>query len=197
VVGVNPTTRKLAWELNGGTFKMRLYYTDIQFELTCNARWNGTQWERDGTGFFASRYILARNDFRIQHVDTAIAQPFNDADWAGANAKVFAWDIDGIGPGQTLTTGRERDVPSGPLTGYSAAEGEWGSTNANIGGGASFASGRLPAAPSSVTFTVLSQLNTGNSPSAFALDRTGVGWFDSTSGSLPSQRQMFLTFSAT
>ena len=197
VVGVNPTTRKLAWELNGGTFKMRLYYTDIQFELTCNARWNGTQWERDATGFFASRYILARNDFRIQHVDTTVAQPFNDADWAGANAKVFAWDIDSIGAGQTLTTGRERDVPSGPLTGYSATEGEWGSTNSNIGGGASFASGRLPAAPSSITFTVHSQLNTGNSPSAFVSQRMGVGWFDETSGALPSTRYMFLSFSAT
>jgi hypothetical protein len=67
----------------------------------------------------------------------------------------------------------------------------------NIGGGASFASGRLPAAPSSVTFTVKDQLNTGNSPSVIQADRCGIGWFDSTSGTLPSTRHMFLTFSAT
>ena len=65
------------------------------------------------------------------------------------------------------------------------------------GGGASFASGRLPAAPSSVTFTVHSQLGTDNSPSAFVSQRMGVGWFDGTSGALPATRWMFLSFSAT
>lgn len=197
VVGVNPTVRKLAWEFNGGNFKIRLYYTDTQLQLTCNARWNGSQWERDSTGFFAARYIFARNDFRIQHVTTAVPQPFSDSEWAGANAKVFAFNIDGIGTGQTLTSGRERDVPSGPLTGYSATEGEWGSTQSNIGGGASFASGRLPAAPSSITFTVHSQFNTNNSPSAFVSQRMGVGWFDSVTGTLPHTSYMFLSFSAT
>lgn len=194
VVAVNPTNRKLAWELHGGSAKLRLYYTDNRIELTVNARWTGTQWERDSTGIFAARYLLERNDFRIQHVVTAIAQPFNDADWAGSSAKVFAWDIDSIGTGETLTTSRERDVPSGPLTGYSAVNSHWGST-VNIGAGASFASGRLPSAPSSVTFTVHSQLGTGNSPSSFAVQRMGVGWFDSTTGT--GQRYMYLSFSAT
>lgn len=112
-------------------------------------------------------------------------------------SRQFVFDLDGIGDGQTMTFGREHDVPSGPLTGYSATEGEWGSTNSNIGGGASFASGRLPAAPSSITFTVHSQFNTDNSPSAFVSQRMGVGWFDGTSGGLPSTRYMFLSFSAT
>jgi len=197
VVGVNPGDRKLAWEFAGGSFKLRLYYTDFRLEITVNARWTGTQWERDSISWFAARYILERNDFRIQHVDTSVAQPFNDADWTGANSKVFAWNLDGIGSGETLTTGRERDVPSGPLTGYSAMEGEWGSTNANIGGGASFASGRLPAAPSSITFTVHSQFNTDNSPSTFVSQRMGVGWFDGTTGTLPHVSYMFLSFSAT
>jgi len=194
---VNPSSRKLVWEGAGGSFRMRLYYTDNQFELTCNARWTGSQWERDSTGFFASRYILARNDFLIQHVRTTVAQPFNDADWTGADSRQVRIDIDGVSDGQLLTLSREREVPGGPLTGYSATEGEWGSTNANIGGGASFASGRLPAAPSSITFTVHSQAGTDNSPSSFVSQRMGVGWFDGTSGTLPATRWMFLSFSAT
>lgn len=196
VVGVIPTNRKLAWDFAGGSFRLRLYYTSQRLEFTVNARWTGSQWERDSTGFFAARYIFERNDFRIQHLETTVPQPFSEAEWSGANSKVFAWAISSIGLGQTLTTGRERDVPSGPLTGYSATEGEWGSTNSNIGGGASFASGRLPAAPSSVTFTVHSQAGTNNSPSAFASQRMGVGWFAGTTGSLPATRFMFLSFSA-
>ena len=78
---VNPTNRKLVWEGAGGSFRMRLYYTDQQFELTVNARWDGAAWERDSTGFFASRMILARNDFLLQHVRTGVAQPFNDSEW--------------------------------------------------------------------------------------------------------------------
>lgn len=195
LTSVNPTSRKLVWEGAGGSFRMRLYYTDAQWELTTNARWNGTQWERDSTGFFASRVIIARNDFRFQHVNTSVAQPFNDAEWTGTNSKQWVWDIDSLSNGQTITHSRERTVP-GPLTGYSATEGYWGGV-ANIGGGASFSSGRLPTTPSSVTFTVVSQAGTDNSPSSFALpsNGTGVGWFDGTTSG--SQRQMFLTFSAT
>ena len=197
IVGVDPSSRKLALELQGGTYKLRIYYTDTRIEITVNARWTGSDWVRDAIGSTAARYLLEPDDFRIQHVPTSIAQPFNDSGWAGSSARVLAWDIDSLGAGETLTTGRERDVPSGPLTGYSAMEGEWGSTNSNIGSGAAFASGRLPSAPSSVTFTVHSQSNTANSPSVWMAQRMGLGWFDQTSGSLPSTRYMFLSFSAT
>ena len=197
IVGVNPTTRKLAFEFNGGSFRLRLYYADNQLEFTANARWDGAQWERDSTGFFASRMILARNDFLLQHVRTGVAQPFNDSEWAGSFSRQIRLDLDGVSDGQLLNISREREVPGGPLTGYSAVEGEWGSTQANIGGGASFASGRLPSAPSSITFTVHSQFNTANTPSAFVSQRMGVGWFDSVSGTLPHTSYMFLSFSAT
>ncbi len=197
VVGGAPSSRKLALELQGGTYELRLYYTHHRIEITANARWTGSDWERDATDAAAARYLLEPDGFRIQYVPPSIAQPFDDSDWSGSSARVLAWDIDGLGAGETLTTGRERDVPSGPLTGYSAMEGEWGSTNSNIGGGAAFASGRLPSAPSSVTFTVHSQSNTAGSPSVWMAQRMGLGWFDQTSGSLPSTRYMFLSFSAT
>jgi hypothetical protein len=193
---INPTNRKLLWAATGGTYGLRLYYTDRTIEITLNARWDGTQWVKDSTAWFSARFVSNNFEVRWQlHADAA--SPFAEAAWSGSVSRQFVFDLDGIGDGQTLTLGREYDVPSGPLTGYSATEGEWGSTNANIGGGASFASGRLPAAPSSVTFTVHSQFNTDNSPSAFVSQRMGVGWFDGTTGGLPSTRWMFLSFSAT
>lgn len=192
-----PSTRRLALELRGTDYRMRLYHADRHLEVTLNARWNGTAWERENGAFFAARLLLARSDVRYQQVDTSTPATFAESAWSGTTARVFALDVNGISPGDQLTCGRERDVSAGPLTGYSATQGEWGSTNANIGGGASFASGRLPAAPSSVTFTVKQQAGTDNSPTAFAVDRTGVGWFDIVTGSLPAGRFMFLTFSAT
>jgi hypothetical protein len=191
------STRRLGLELRGNDYLMRLYYAARHLELTLNARWNGSAWERDNTTLTAMRLIIARDEMRFQQVAANVASTFADSTWTGASAKQHVLNSDAIGFGEFVVSGRERDVSTGPLTGYSAMEGEWGSTNSNIGGGASFASGRFPAAPSSVTFTVKDQLNTGNSPSAHAVDRCGIGWFDSTSGALPSTRHMFLTFSAT
>jgi hypothetical protein len=190
------STRRLALELRGNDYLMRLYYAARQLELTLNARWNGATWERDNTTLTAMRLVIARDEIRFQQIAANVAATFSDTAWSGASAKQHVVNSDAIGFGEFVVSGRERDVSTGPLTGYSAAEGEWGSTNSNIGGGASFASGRLAAAPSSVTFTVKDQLNTGNSPSVHAADRCGIGWFDSTSGTLPSTRHMFLTFSA-
>jgi hypothetical protein len=190
------STRRLGLELRGGDFRMRLYYLARHLELTLNARWNGSTWERDAASLTAMRLIIARDEMRFQQVSVSAVSPFADSAWTGTNAKQFVLNSDPIDFGEHVVSGRERDVSAGPLTGYSAMEGEWGSTNSNIGGGASFASGRLPAAPSSVTFNVKDQLNTGSSPSVHAADRCGIGWFDSTSGSLPSTRHMFLTFSA-
>lgn len=195
VTGI-PSTRRLALALRGTDYQMRLYHADRHLEVTLNARWNGTAWERESGGFFAARLLLGRSDVRYQQVDTSTPLTFPEEAWSGATARVFALDVAAIGAGQEVTSGRERDVSAGPLTGYSGVQGEWGSTNANLGGGASFASGRLPAAPSSVTFTVKQQSGTDGSPTAFAVDRTGVGWFDGTTGALPANRYMFLTFSA-
>ena len=191
------STRRLALELRGNDLLMRLYYAARNLELTLNARWNGSTWERENQTLSAARLLIARNELRFQQVATSLASPFADAAWSGANAKELVLDADALGFGERVTSGREREVSAGPLTGYSGTQGEWGSMNSNIGGGASFASGRLPAAPSSVTFTVKEESNTDDSPSVYAADRCGIGWFDATSGPLPGTRYMFLTFSAT
>jgi hypothetical protein len=193
-----PTTRKLLWEFAiNASYKGRLYSSTTfngSFEFTINARWDGANWVRDSAsspGLFAEKWTFHNYEWRVD-VKTTSAASFSDSSWDGFFKVEFPF---GAPKNITIEETGEK-TSTGPLTGYSATEGEWGSTNANIGGGASFASGRLPAAPSSITFTVKNQIGTGNSPSSFVSDRMGVGWFDSTSGSLPAQRQMFLTFSA-
>lgn len=66
-----PTTRKLLWEalLPGGVYKARLYagqnHTDVGYEVTVNARWDGTNWNKEnlGQGF---RATFARSGLYIQ-----------------------------------------------------------------------------------------------------------------------------------
>jgi hypothetical protein len=189
-----PTTRKLLWEFAiNGNYKGRLYSSTSYngaFEFTINARWDGTQWVRDST-LFAEKWTFHNYEWRVD-VRTTTGN-FADSAWDGFFSVAF-----GSAAPKNISIDVNGELnSSGPLTGYSATEGEWGSTAANIGGGASFASGRLPAAASSITFTVKSQTNTNNSPSAFVADRMGVGWFAGTTGALPGTRYMFLTFSAT
>jgi len=192
---INPTNRKLLWQVTGGTYGLRIYYTDRTIEITLNARWDGTQWVKDTTSFFSARFFHNNFESRFQ-LHASATSPFADSEWTGSVSRNFIFNTDGVSDGQSLTIGREYTVP-GALRGYSATEGEWASTSTvNIGGGASFSSGRLPANPSSITFTVETQSGTGNSPSAFFSRDEGVGWFDSTTSGF-TQRQMFLTFSGT
>jgi len=195
LVAVDPSIRKLVLEV-GVSLRHRLYYTDNRLELVVNARWTGSMWERDSTLAFAARYVFERNDFRVQHVTGAIAQPFSEAAWEGPDAKAIVWDLaSGLNFGETVRIGREHEAP-GPLTGMSGVEAEWSpNSTANIGAAASFASGRLPAAPSSVTFTVLAESLTDSSPAAFVADRTGASWFDQTlQRASPTTKFMYVAF---
>ena len=195
LVAVDPSIRKLVFELGVG-LRHRVYYTDNRLELTVNARWTGSMWERDSTLAFAARYVFERNDFRVQSVTGAIAQPFSEAAWEGPDAKAIVWDLaSGLNFGETVRIGREHEAP-GPLTGMSGVEAEWSpNSTANIGAAASFASGRLPAAPSSVTFTVLAESLTDSSPAAFVADRTGASWFDQTlQRASPTTKFMYVAF---
>ena len=105
---------------------MRLYYAARNLELTLNARWNGSSWERENLSLSAARLIIARNEVRFQQVATTLASPFADAAWSGANAKEFVLDADAIGFGEQVVSGRERQVSTGPLTGYSGDAGRVG-----------------------------------------------------------------------
>lgn len=66
-----PTTRKLLWEalLPGGVYKMRMYAgqndVGVGYEATVNARWDGSNWNKDNSGAGA-RIVLARTGFYIQ-----------------------------------------------------------------------------------------------------------------------------------
>lgn len=188
-----PTTRKLLWEfaINAG-YKGRLYSSTSfngAFEVTINARWDGTQWVRDSSSLFSVKWTFHNYEWRID-VKTGSGN-FTDSTWTGFHRFEFPFSA----PNNIIHEASGEVTSSGPLTGYSGTEGEF-SSNANIGGGASFASGRLPAAPSSVTFTVKSSAGTTGSPSAWATDRMGVGWFAGTAGATPATRYMFLTFTA-
>ncbi|WP_428263469.1 hypothetical protein [Haliangium sp.] len=188
--------RHLAFELAAGQSKVRCYHGAGQLEFTLNARWTGDAWSRDSDTDAAVRFTLRTDALlceRVSDVDTT----FDDADWSGDDARVLSWETAQLPAGAAVREHLERDVSTGPLTGYSGVEGEWGSTHANIGGGGSFASGRLPAAPSSVTFSVKASFGVDGNAIAFSSDRMGVGWFASTEGALPRECFMFLTFSAT
>ena len=191
-----PTTRKLLWEFAiNANYKGRFYSSTTyngSLELTMNARWDGAQWVRDSTSMVAVKWTFHNYEWRID-VNTGSGS-FADSAWTGYYRVQFSASA----PKNITVEETGEQTSLGPLTGYSATEGEWSANStANIGGGASFASGRLPAAPSSITFTVKQQSSTGNSPSAFYSDRMGVGWYDETTTlTYAAQKQMFLTFSA-
>lgn len=59
-VDVSITNRKLVMELGNHTQKLRVYYGALEeFEITINAEWTGTQWERDSAGT-ATMFSLER-----------------------------------------------------------------------------------------------------------------------------------------
>lgn len=199
VTTAGPALRKLLWEFAiNGNYKGRLY-SSIAFngavELTINARWDGANWVRDSAYFnptmFAAKWTFHNYEWRID-VKTASAASFADSAWDGYFRVAFTSSA----PRNITIDANGELTSSGPLTGYSATEGEWGGTNSNIGGGSSFASGCLPAVPSSVTFNVRASAGTSGSPSVYFADRMGVGWWCITTGALPGTRYMFLTFSA-
>src|SRR5690606_25220515 len=97
------TARRLALEMRGGDFRMRLYYGARTLELTFNARWNGTAWERDSGAHTPMRLVLARDELRFQQLSTALATPFADSAWASANAKQFVLDPGALGFGDRVT----------------------------------------------------------------------------------------------
>ena len=189
--------RQLVFELGPPSgIRHRLYYSVplARFECTVNARWTGTDWERDDTASTAARYVFERDRFDIQQIASTVTQPFGDSLWlAGPSSKVVTVFLPNLAFGEFIQLGRELII-SGPLVGYAAGQ-AYILANANLGGGASFSSGILPSTPSSVTFNVITQFGTDNSPSAFAPSVNGMGWFDSTDD-LNKVKYMFLEFTA-
>lgn len=192
-------TRTLLWEIgpsspNSGDHVVRFYRHLTGLEVTINASWNGSYWVKD-VNMRSSRLRLDNDGELSWQFHNSTSSTFTEPAWSGSVSRQAILDPFDLANGEELRLGLEVDAP-GPLTGYSGTEGEF-STNFNIGSGASFASGRLPADPSSATLSVVSQSGTANSPSYYALRKEGVGWYDQTSGSTPHVSWMWLTFSAT
>lgn len=81
-----PTTRKLIWEAalessGAGNNKFRIYAgrndVDVGFEVTINARWDGTNWNKDGTGQ-GTRLVLISNGMYLQSRLSGDSSPWTD-----------------------------------------------------------------------------------------------------------------------
>lgn len=89
---------------------VRLYRHQLGLEVTINAAWSGSQWEKD-TATRASRLRL-ENDRLLLHFHNTITQTFSDAAWTGsfsqlpntgANASITnAAELQGPGPNRGL-----------------------------------------------------------------------------------------------
>jgi len=79
-----PSTRKLLWEFAIGGYKGRFYSSTSfngAFEVTINARWDGSQWVRDSSSLFAVKWTFHNYEFRID-VKTGSGS-FADNAWTG------------------------------------------------------------------------------------------------------------------
>lgn len=77
-----PTTRKLLWEINSGSYQIRFYSTpSALFEITTNAAWDGTQWNRDASNTpGASKYVFG-GVTSPEAADLVIFHKSNTASW--------------------------------------------------------------------------------------------------------------------
>jgi hypothetical protein len=168
----NPTVRKLAWEMVGGSFTMRLYYGDTFFELTLNARWDGTNWVSDNSGLNSAKYEFQRTDmFMRRKAPTASA-------WADS-AWDFNLEFDIAGSGGNSLTLSNAGFFTGPGTSvtYVAWQGQSPpSGNTNVGSGSTYKK-RYPATPSSFTFSVQDSVNLASGPFSWAETDDGTGVF--------------------
>jgi hypothetical protein len=168
----NPTVRKLVWEMQGGSFDMRLYYGDTFFELTLNARWDGTNWVSDNAGFNSAKYEFQRTDLFMRR-KAPTASPWADTAWD------FNLDFDIAGTGGNSLTLSNAGFFTGPGTSvtYTAWQGQSPpSGNTNVGSGAAYKK-RYPATPSSFTFAVQDSVNLASGPFSWMETDDGTGVF--------------------
>lgn len=173
-----PTTRKLLWEFAIGGYKGRLYSATTfngAFEVTINARWDGTQWVRDSSSLFAVKWTFHNYEWRID-VKTGSGS-FADNSWTGFYNVAFPF---GAPNGITLDADGQLQA-SGTCNSYIAAQAQQ-SGNGNLGAGAPWKR-HFPATPSSITFSPVSTNNVSSGPFSFAASRFGTGAFVSAGAS--------------
>jgi hypothetical protein len=163
-----PSTRKLLWEVQaGGSMKVRFYAgLDGSWEVTCNARWDGTQWVRDVSGNNSSRLRMDRFNFTLER--KIPSGNFADGTWDGS------WDINI--PANGLNSWNTDDwFGNGQTTSYAAVQATE-SDNGNLGAGCTWKH-RFSATPSSITFATQSIIGVSSGPFSFAASEIGTGVF--------------------
>lgn len=163
-----PTTRKLLWEIQaGGAMKVRFYAgTDGGWEVTCNARWDGTQWVRDTSGNNSSMLRMDRFNFTLFRKSPS--GNFADGTWDGS------WDIN-IPANGANSWNTDDWFGNGQTTSYAAAQAT-DSENGNLGTGCTWKH-RFTSDPSSITFASQSTFGVDSGPFAFATSNIGTGVF--------------------
>jgi hypothetical protein len=165
-----PATRKLLWDIAGaaGSFNYRLYAASLAFELTVNARWDGTQWVKDSP-VPSSKLELGNAELRLRS-DDAVVTPFPDV-WPSTVTI-------GIGAhGQQSFDGGGNWTSSGPTETYVGYHGPTSSQGeVNVGAAASFRK-IFSRTPSSITFQVLNSTNLGGGLTPIEPTRSGTGVF--------------------
>jgi hypothetical protein len=165
-----PTTRKLLWEFAIGGYKGRLYSSTSfngAFEVTINARWDGSQWVRDSSSLFAVKWTFHNYEFRID-VKTGTGS-FADNSWTGFFDLEFPF---GAPNNLTLDVNGQLEG-TGTCNSYIAAQATE-SGNGNLGSGAPWKR-QFPSTPSSITFSTISTNNVSSGPFSFAASRFGTG----------------------
>jgi hypothetical protein len=64
-------SRRLLWEIAGGigSYKYRIYAESSALEVTINARWNGTLWEKDAVPTPSAKFDFAPTYFRLNNFE--------------------------------------------------------------------------------------------------------------------------------
>ena len=160
----------LLWDAagaGGAGARLRVYADTSSIWFTLNASWDGSQWVRDNSGFFAGGFRFSRLDFALLHEDS-FAATFTT--WTST------WTL----PMSSTTnsafelSGTVQEIGRVGLE-YTNAD---TATRTLAGGGAATFRNRFPATPSSITLSPLSTSGSfSGNPSTFSVNRDGFGYF--------------------
>jgi hypothetical protein len=163
-------TKALLWDSqgNGGIgARLRVYADGDSIWFTLNASWTGSAWARDDTGYFSGGFRFSRLEFELFH-ETTFAATFTT--WS----RTWRLPMSSTTNSAFELTGTVQEI------GHCALQ--WSNADTairtlSLGSSVTFRN-RFPAAPSSITFSSLSQASgfSGN-PSTYFPDRDGFGLY--------------------
>jgi hypothetical protein len=176
----NSTERTLLWEAAPVTpatddFVTRLYRHLLGFEVSVNARWDGSQWVKDVSGT-ASRLRIETSKTLLEMHSTA-ATSFGDTSWTGT------FTVQPSTTAQALINAAAELQGPGQIESYVAQQCRTSTSgNTNIGSGCSFRK-IFPATPSSVTFSTIASSGISSGPTAYSVTKFGSGAYCGTTAS--------------